>query len=273
MQTIQWNSEGTEFHGFRSDPQGDIKAVICLVHGMGEHSGRYLHVADFFNRSGYAFIALDNRGHGKSGGKRGHTPDYETLMNDVSAFLSQAASCYPGKKLFLYGHSMGGNLVLNYGIRRSSEVAGIIASAPYLTLAFDPPKWKTGLASVVNGLLPGLTQPTGLDASHLSVDPEVVAAYRKDPLVHDKMSVAFFMNVHFAGPYAIDKAADIKVPALVLHGTGDKITAHKGSEAFVRNSGGKSELKLWPGLYHEIHNEPNKGEVLEFILHWIEKQL
>ena len=273
MQSIQWQNGDTDFQGFKSDPEGEIRAVVCLVHGMGEHSGRYAHVAEFFNRSGMAFIALDNRGHGKSGGKRGHTPDYDTLMRDITVFLEQATLYYPGKKLFLYGHSMGGNLVLNYGIRHDSGISGIIASAPYLTLAFEPPKWKTSLASIVKDLLPGLTQSTGLDASHLSVDQEVVDAYRKDPLVHDKMSVAFFMNVHFAGPYAIEKAADIKVPALVLHGTEDKITSHKGSESFVKNSGGNATLKLWPGLYHEIHNEPNKTEVLEFILHWIEKQI
>ncbi|MCG9911449.1 MAG: lysophospholipase [Flavobacteriales bacterium] len=249
------------------------KAVICLVHGMGEHCGRYGHVADFFNARGFSVIGFDQRGHGRSEGKRGHTPSYELLMESVNMLIKTAAEKYPGVPLILYGHSMGGNLVLNYAWRDGTGIKAVVGSSPYLTLAFDPPKWKTGLASLVKNILPGLQQPTGLDTAMLSHDIEVVKAYEADPLVHDQISTSFFFNVHTAGPEAIAHAADIKVPALVFHGTGDKITSHEGTRKFAENSNGKAELKLWEGLYHETHNEPEKNQVLGFVADWMEKQI
>jgi alpha-beta hydrolase superfamily lysophospholipase len=249
------------------------KAVICLVHGMGEHCGRYGHVADFFNSRGFSVMGFDQRGHGRSEGKRGHTPSYGLLMESVGMLVKTTSKKYPGVPLILYGHSMGGNLVLNYAWRDGTGIKAVVGSSPYLTLAFDPPKWKTALASLVKNILPGLLQPTGLDTSMLSHDEKVVEDYEADPLVHDQISTSFFFNVHTAGQEAITHAADIKVPALVFHGTGDKITSHEGTRKFAENSNGKAELKLWEGLYHETHNEPEKEQVLSFVADWIEKKL
>lgn len=250
----------------------NCKAVVCIAHGMGEHSNRYEHVAAFLNSGGYAVVAIDQRGHGKSPGKRGHINSYEDLMNDIELLILKAQSLFPDKPIFLYGHSMGGNLVLNYSIRRKDlHLKGVIATAPYLKLAFNPPSWKVTLGKTFAGIMPGLTQPTGLDTNALSRDKAVVDFYNNDPLVHDKMSARFFVEVHFAGPYAIEHAAELNIPALVMHGTGDRITSFKATKEFAEKARANVELKLWEGFYHEIHNEPEKEEVLSFIVNWLNK--
>jgi alpha-beta hydrolase superfamily lysophospholipase len=269
---LQNASDGTALQYYEQTAENP-RAVICLVHGMGEHTDRYGHVADFFNAKGFHVLGFDQRGHGRSQGKRGHTPSYEILQESVSILTETASTRYPGLPIFLYGHSMGGNLVLNYAIRKGIGIRAVIASSPYLRLAFDPPKWKTGLASLVKNILPGLQQSTGLDASMLSHDPSVVKAYEEDPLVHDKITPSFFLNVHEAGEWALIHAAQLKVPALVFHGDADKITSAPASEEFVRLSEGKAEIKIFPDLYHETHNEAEKEEVLSFVADWMLRQV
>lgn len=253
-----------------SQTADNAKGSVCLVHGMGEHSHRYDHVAYFFNQHGYSFFSMDHRGHGRSEGKRGHMPSFDALLNDVDQLLELAKSHGP-QPLFLYGHSMGGNVVLNYVLRRKPAIAGVISTSPYLRLAFAPPAWKVSLGKLVAGIIPGFSQATGLEAEHISHDPGIVEAYQKDPLVHDKITARFFTEITAAGEYAIAHASELTVPALVVHGTADQITSAHASELFVQQSQGKAVLKLWEGLYHETHNEPEKSEVLQYTLAWMEK--
>ncbi len=199
-------------------------AVMLFVHGMGEHIQRYTHVMDFYNAHNITCIGIDLRGHGNSSGHRGHTPSYEHLMNDLQLFLDKGRKIAGNLPLFFYAHSMGGNLVLNFLIRRKPNVNGAIVTGPYLRLAFNPPKWKIALGHLTSKILPCLTQPTGLDVNAISRDKTVVENYQKDPLVHDKITSAFFVNVHFAGPYAIEHAHEIQVPVLIMHGLADKLT-------------------------------------------------
>ncbi|MES2798435.1 MAG: lysophospholipase [Bacteroidota bacterium] len=248
------------------------KAVMVIVHGMGEHAYRYVHVAHFFNQHGVAVLAFDHRGHGKSEGKRGHTASYDLLMNDLDRFRQKAAELYPNLPILFYAHSMGGNLTLNYLIRNKPEIAGAIITGPYLRLAFNPPKWKVLLGKLSAKIVPTLTQPTGLDASAISSDKQVVANYKNDPLVHDKISSSFFVNVHFAGPYAIEHANKIEVPHLVMHGLSDQLTSANGTKEFEKNSNAKATFRYWEGLYHELHNEPAQNEVFQFELEWLKNQ-
>ena len=254
---------------YYEQPVENPRAVICLVHGMGEHVGRFTHVGEFFKEHGMATMGFDQRGHGKSGGKRGHTPSYDLLMDGVAQLVKTASEKYPNVPLILYGHSMGGNLVLNYSIRNGAGIKAVVASSPYLRLSFVPPAWKTTLANIMGSILPGLQQPTGLDASKISRDENEVKKYKADPLVHDKITISYYLSIENAGKWAIEHAAELKVPALVFHGTGDAITSHEATQEFVEKSNGKAELKLWPGLYHETHNEPEKGQVLKFATDWI----
>lgn len=244
-------------------------AVIVQVHGMGEYAERYEHVATFFSEKNIAWFSIDLRGHGRSEGKRGHTPDYEALLTDIEQLHRHASQSYSNLPIILYGHSMGGNLLLNYIIRKKPQVAGAIITSPYLRLSFEPPAWKVTLGKISAGILPTLTQPTGLDTKALSRDLNVVNAYDNDPLVHDKITSAFFVNVHTAGPYAIEHANQIQIPILLMHGTSDAITSYKASEELAHRNTKYITLKLWEGLYHEIHNEPEKLDVLNTMFDWM----
>lgn len=261
--------DGLTLNGFSLVPEGSCKAVIALIHGMGEHGHRYLHVAEYFAKKGIATMAIDLRGHGNSEGKRGHTPNYEALMSDIDLFLEKVKSSFPNLPIVLYGHSMGGNLSLNYLIRRQPTINAAIVTSPYLRLAFEPPKWKVVLGKLSAGLVPTLTQPTGLETAAISRDTAVVKAYEADKLVHDKITSAFFVNVHFAGPYAIEHAAKIKTPLLIMHGLEDRLTSPEGTKEFMQNVKANVTVKYWPGLFHEIHNEPEQQEVFQTEFDWL----
>lgn len=273
-QTYKWQSaDGLEIFGQSWIPDGAPKAIVCIVHGMGEHSGRYPYLVDYLLGKGYGAFALDHRGHGNSKGQRGHMPNYEAMMNDMDAFLNMAGKLYPEIPKFLYGHSMGGNVATNYVLRRKPHIKGLIASAPYFRLAFTPPAWKVSLGKAMAGIIPGLSQGTNLEVEAISRDPKEVAKYKADPLVHSKITAAFFVNIHPAGEYAIEHAADLTVPTLVIHGTADRLTSYEGSKAFVANSNGKAEYKEWDGYYHEMHNDTGKEAVLEYVGNWLDKHL
>ncbi len=267
---LKWKaSDGVEIYGQCWLAEGKPKAVVCLIHGMGEHSARYAHVAEYLVDSGYSVISYDHRGHGKSGGKRGHTPSYDLLLDGVSDLLKEAEKIAPGTKKFIYGHSMGGNVVLNYALRRKPEIAGVIASSSWLKLAFDPPKFEVALGRFVNNVFPGFTQSTKLDSSAISRDKKVVEAYDNDPLVHDKISARLFVETYAAAAYALQHAAEMKLPLLIFHGTEDRLTSPEGSQQFADKVKENCTFKLWDGLYHETHNEPEKEEVLKYIVTWL----
>jgi len=248
-------------------------AVIALVHGMGEHSGRYAKFAEFFTSRGIAVMAFDQRGHGKSEGAKAHITHYNQLLDGVVELVERARLQFKEKPIFLYGHSMGGNVVLNYALKNPVAVKGIIVTGPWIKLAFEPPPLKMKLAKLMRNLYPGFTQSSQLNTSHLSRDPAIVAAYNKDKLVHDRISASCFMSLLNAGYYVLQHANVLKIPTLIMHGGADKITSHQASIDFAKASPMVSELKIWENLYHEIHNEPERIEVLEFIYEWIKGKL
>jgi acylglycerol lipase len=246
------------------------KAVICLIHGMGEHSSRYAHWAERFVEKGYAVIAFDQRGHGKSGGNRGHAPSFDVLFDDVTIFLNKAKENFPDNKYILYGHSMGGAVVSNYLIHRQPQITGAVLSSPYFRMAFEAPKLKIQLGRWMEDLLPKLALPTGLNADHISRDKKEVDIYKKDKLVHDKISAKMGMQLIDNGEYAIAHAKEIKIPTLLIHGTGDQLTSHLASKEFLSNAGSNISAKFYDGLYHEMHHEPERDEVFKDILAFVE---
>ena len=247
------------------------KATIALVHGMGEHSSRYgRFFAPFMNQLGFNVIAFDQLGHGKTKGKRGHCPGgYEAVLDTVDHLVAKAEEVFPDLPVFLYGHSMGANVVLNLAMRRNPKVAGVIASSPMLRLAFEPPAWKLFMGKRMQSIWPGFTERTGLDPHAISRIPEEVEDYMNDPLVHDKISAAFSIPFFEAGEWAIEHADQTKYPTLVFHGTGDRLTSHKGTEAFANNANDKVSFKLYPDAFHELHCEPEREEVLNDVANWI----
>ena len=245
------------------------KAVIGIIHGMGEHSSRYAHVAKALNNAGMSVVSYDQRGHGKSEGKKGHTPSLDLLLDGVDQLLEEMGRLAPSAPKFLFGHSMGGNVLLNHALRRNPKVNGIIASGPYLRLAFEPPAIQVALAKLVKGIVPALGQPTNLDASAISRDKAVVDAYLKDPLVHGRITPAFFVEIDGAAKWALEHAADLKLPLLIYHGAADRLTSHDASKEFASKVKGDVTWRSWAGLFHECHNEPEQQQVFEVIINWV----
>lgn len=273
--TFKWTTTdglGLFAKSWQSDTQTP-KAVITLVHGMGEHIERYEHVAEVLTNEGYAIVGYDHRGHGKSDGNRGHIPDYDQLMDDVTLALNKTKELFPKLPLFIYGHSMGGGLVANYLIHRQPKVNAAIITAPYFGLTHPQPAIKLALGRLTQNLVPKLSLPTGLNADHISRDPEEVRKYKNDPLVHDKISAKMGISMVDAGAYAVEHANKISVPTLVLHGKGDEITSPKESEKFAKNAGSIVQIQLFDKLYHEIHNEPEKAMVFKSIIDFLNSHL
>lgn len=269
---LNWKTnDGISIYTKIWDTENAPKYVLCLVHGMGEHINRYEHVANFFNQHNVAVVGYDHRGHGKSGGQRGHFPSLDVFLDDVDLFIQQVDKLFPNVKKIIMGHSMGGNVVANYLIKRNQNFSGAIFSSAYFELAFTPPAIKVQLGKLMKNILPALSLPSGLDASAISRDKNVVDSYLKDKLVHDKISAKMGIDMIESGLYAIENASTISIPVLVYHGTADRLTAHDGSKKFATNVGKNASFISYDGLYHETHNEPEKEMVFQNIIQWIEK--
>lgn len=256
--------------GFIQIPGDEPAGVILLVHGIGEHVDRYHYWADLFRKENFAFAALNLPGHGKSEGGRGKIKKYHHVYELIEILLNTARKMLPGVPVYLYGHSMGGGIVLDYTLRFNPKVKAVIATSSWLRLSFEPPKFKMILAEALKAVLPGLVQTSGLANDYLSHDKSVVDAYNNDPMVHDKISVAYFAGASSSATYALKHASDLKVPALLLHGSDDKICSPDGSREFASKTS-LAELKIWDGGYHELHNEPFKEDVFSYIVNWIKK--
>jgi len=264
--------DGQQLFGRVWQPETQPKGVVNLVHGLGEHCGRYEHLAGAMVEAGFALVSFDLRGHGRSGGPRGHFPSHEVVFEDIDGLLRESARRYTGVPSFLYGHSLGGNLVLNYALRRQPGLAGVIATSPWLRLAFKPPALKVALGRLMDKLFPRLTLPNGLNPADLSHDPAVVSAYVNDPLVHDRLSARLGVEALENGLWALDHAAEFSLPLLLLHGGADRMTSAEASREFASRAGSRCTLKIWEGMYHELHNEYGKDEVLSLIINWLERR-
>lgn len=272
-QESQWQSgDGLRLYAQSWQPDEPAQGLVCLVHGLGEHSGRYGHVAQAFTAAGFAVQAFDYRGHGRSAGQRGHIASYDAIMDDVGLLVTQGRERFPGLPCFLYGHSLGGNLVLNYALRRQPDLAGVVATSPGLKLAFKPSPVLLAVAKSMDRLWPAFSQSNGLELAGISRDPAVIQAYQSDPLVHDRVSARLGLAIIEKGQWAIDHAAELTLPALLVHGTADRLTSPQGSREFASRAP-HSTLKLWEGLYHETHNEPEQAKVLAFTIAWIKSVL
>jgi acylglycerol lipase len=243
------------------------KAVVCLVHGLGEHSGRYVHVADRLNRSAYAFLASDLRGHGKSEGLRGHTPSFEAFLTDIDLLLEEAKRRYQDQPCFLYGHSLGGILVLNYTLQRHPELAGVIASSPGLRTALEQQKGKVALVKLLGSVMPKQSISSGLDATTLSRDTEVVKKYLNDPLVHDRITFGMAKALTETIPWVFAHASKFPVALLIMHGTADRLVFPAGSQEFAGLVLGDCTLKLWEGLYTRRIMSPKK--MMCWLIWWL----
>ncbi len=254
-------------------PDDEPRACIILVHGLGEHQHRYIHVIQRYVSMGYAVIGFDHRGHGTSSGQRGHIPSYNAAVADIDHFVTYAQTRYPKTPCFLYGHSLGGSLVLYYGFKIPGKVSGIIATSPGLSPAEPIPGWKLLAGKILSRLTPSVAMANGLILSGLSQDPVIVKAYQDDPLTHDRVSAALGTQIIDCGKWMLRQKRTYAQPVLLIHGTADRLTSHKATEQFSRQIKGDITFVPWPNGFHELHNEPFQDQVLQTIVDWLVKKI
>ncbi len=250
------------------------KGIVHLIHGLGEHSGRYDHVAKALTKAGYHMAGFDLRGHGLSEGKRGHTPGFDYFLEDISVFLNETKKLF-GESLpsYIYGHSLGGLIVINYGMRFPNNLAGVIATDPALKLSFSPPPVMLFIAKIMANLIPTYSSKNTLDVNALARDAAVVKAYQDDVLVHDQISARLVVDMIHTGEDMLAHAEDWSLPLLLMHGSGDRITSSDASKAFAEKAGPEVTFVPWEGYYHEIHNDIGKEKVIEKMISWLDDRV
>ena len=246
------------------------RASVLVVHGFGEHSGRYEHVGRWLAQRGFAVHAYDHRGHGRSAGRRCHVDRFGEYLDDLAAVLERVRSDAPELPLFLIGHSMGGLVVAAFARERSPSASGIVLSGA--ALALPEGKTRIRIARLIRAVFPRLRLAAGLDLAGLSTDPRVLEAYLADPLVERKMTASHAVELLAAVERTGGGGADVALPLLVLHGGDDPICAPGGSERFAA-AARKARFIRYPGLRHEIFNEPRFEDVLADVASFFEERL
>jgi alpha-beta hydrolase superfamily lysophospholipase len=255
-------------------PEAQPRAAILLVHGLGEHSGRYAHVAHACNERGFAVYAVDHYGHGKSDGQPGFVERFSVYLDGVRALLDHLRDKEPEVPVFLLGHSMGGLIAAALLCTGQASIRAAVLSGPAFRTDDEPSALLRWLIRLVSRLAP--TAPMiGLDPAGVSRDPEVVKAYVGDPLVHHgKLSARLLAEMMAAMHDTLECAETIELPVLVLHGEADRLTSPQGSALFCDRIASRDKtLKTYPDLYHEVFNEPEKDAVLADMLDWLEAHL
>jgi len=271
---FSWKTkDGLNLYAKEWKPEGKVKAVVALVHGLGEHIGRYDHVAEAFGKAGYAMVGFDQRGHGKSEGIRGFE-GYEAIMDDIAQNIQNARDRYPGVPVFLYGHSLGGNLVLYYALMRKPELKGVIATSPGLATAQPLPPALKLMTKVLYRIGPSMKINNGLALDGLSRDPQVAEKYKADPLVHPFVSPRLALDMLNAGEYSVKHAGEFPLPLLLMQGTADRLVNPKKTKEFALAAPlSKITYKEWEGHYHELHNEPDKADVIKVMIGWMDEEM
>ncbi|WP_370886618.1 lysophospholipase [Caballeronia sp. RCC_10] len=259
-------------HRWQPSPPTVPQARIALLHGLGEHAGRYDALAQTLNAAGIEVIALDLRGHGKSSGERAYVRVFDDYLSDAAVLLEACAATPPADTpLFLMGHSMGGTVAALHAAERAEEgtLAGMILSSPALRPGKDMPRWKAKLARIVGTVLPRW-RALQIDAALLSRAPGVVEAYRRDPLVHHGPVTARTAAQILAAMERIAvKRADITVPYLIFHGGADAICDPAGSREFEASAGSTdATLAIYEGSYHETLNDLDRDRVIRALIDW-----
>jgi alpha-beta hydrolase superfamily lysophospholipase len=267
-----WKSfDGLDLFVNNWQPDNYPKAIINFIHGLGSHSRRIEELAKKFVDAGYAVLTFDLRGHGMSEGRIGYVKSYDFIMKDIDNLLAHSDKIYPNIPKIIYGHSLGGNLVLNYMLTHKFDCKAAIVTSPWLCLVMQPSMIKIIIGKLLAKVYPSLVFKTRLNPKFLSRDIEKVEEYINDPLIHYRINIHFFAEICDKGRWVLKNTEKLSMPLLLMHGNADKITSHKASEEFAENSKEHTTLKIWDNLFHELHNEINRDEVFEYMLNWIEE--
>ena len=255
-------------------PDTGVRGVVALAHGYGEHARRYDHVAQRFGEAGLATYALDHRGHGRAGGKRVRVRDMKEYVSDYRTLVSIATAENPGATRIVLGHSMGGGIAFAYGVQYPDEYDLMVLSGPAIAAHTGVSKAKALIGKAVGSIMPDLPIES-IDADLVSRDPVVVADYKADPLVYrGKIPAGIGKALLLVGESMPERAPGITAPLLVVHGEDDQLVSAEGSRRLVECVGSTDcELKVYPELYHEVFNEPERDRVLDDVVSWIQARL
>ena len=255
-------------------PDAPPHALILIVHGLGEHSGRYGNYVDYFVPRGYALYSFDTRGHGRSSGTRGHIDHFDQYVEDIDQRAAEARSDWPGTPLFVLGHSLGSLMALSYARQHPDQLTSLIVSGTALQDALVMPAWKRNLAKALSRVTPSLKMNNGVALSGLSHDPAVIAAFKADPLTHTWGTPRLDAEVKATRVQIMQAAPAWRVPTLMLHGGSDPICLAAGARQFAAQTPpGLVEYREYAGLYHEIHNEAERTQVFREIEAWLVARL
>lgn len=250
---------------------GAERGAIALMHGFGEHSSRYDHVAAALCRAGYAVMAIDARGHGRSTGKRAHVQQYDHYVRDYDLLKMHVQAEWPELDLFCLGHSNGGFIVLRYALTQPDGVSGFVVTSPMCGLAVEVNPVKAAAGKLMSKLWPSFTMPNELDPSRVSHVQRVVDNYDKDPLNLKVVSARWFTEALAAQQDLLARAGELDQPFLFLiAGQDELVDAEAAEEVFHRMSSGDREMELFPELYHEILNETPWEDITRRIIRWME---
>ncbi len=248
----------------------DARARMIVVHGLGEHSGRYLNVVNYFCPKGFAVHGYDHRGFGKSPGTRAYTDSIDDYLDDLDAFLRQVRDRTPTQPVVVVGHSMGGLIVLRWAATRDPVVDAVVSSGAALEVSVPVASAKLLAARIFSKIAPKLSMANEVDPAALSHDPAVVQAYVDDPLVIRKITARLAHEIIRSMGETLAQAGRVRVPLLLLHGEADQLVAASGSRRFHEAVPGPAKgLHLYPGFYHEIFNEVGKETVFKDMETWL----
>jgi acylglycerol lipase len=248
-------------------PDSPARAGIILVHGLGEHSGRFNNLVEYLVPRGYSVFTYDQRGHGKSKGKRGYVKRFQDYLADLDIYAGMVRN---GGKTFLFGHSMGGTVASAYAVEHQDQIDGLILSAPLFKAGESVTQASMAAAKVLSVVLPHLGVAP-IDATGVSRDQAVVQAYLADPLVfHGKLSARLGAELIKVMRELPPRFKELKLPTLIMQATDDRLANPEGAMMAYDRLGTKDRtLRLFPGLFHEIMNEPERVQVLEDLLAWL----
>jgi len=245
-------------------------AILLVVHGLAEHSGRYLNLVNYFVPRGYAVYGFDHRGHGRSAGRRGYVSHFTDYLNDLNTFVNIVRNKHVDTRIFLVGHSMGGTIGTAYAVNHQHEVAGLIFSDATLKLDPGVSPLLTALAPLISILLPRMGTVV-IDASAISRDQAIVDTYINDPFVYRgrisaRLGSELIKTIRKLPP----QLPEIKLPTLIMHGTADRLSHPEGSQMLYEHIGSEDKtLELYEGFYHEIFNEPGHKQVFSDMETWL----
>ncbi|MEL7060176.1 MAG: lysophospholipase [Acidobacteriota bacterium] len=290
-------SERTSHDGLRlvartwmPEEGASLHAVVVIAHGLSEHGDRYGRLASVLTDRGFAVTAPDHRGHGLSGGRRGHVANTDVYRRDLALHLADARRTFPTLPLVLYGHSMGGVIALDTvlwlqdrldagdavgDIDPPPSVDGLAVSSPGLGTHADirPSDWLHRASTLLSRFAPWLSVPTGIDPQFISRDPRVVADFESDPLVNRRVTPRWYTSFLAMRRRIRHRAADLRLPTLLMQAGGDRIVQPEAARRFAESSAGRVAYREFAGLAHQLHDEPERAEVFAVILAWLDEQI